>query len=144
MATTVLAVCNLPRNRCHLTRVLSQEKGLFQEFPLFAGISLVRSLSAQGHLWLLAVRMVTPVRSSGRRAAPSGAQAEPQRLGEGMRDGNLLSQKPRALLRSGELFPRPSGVKLSVPLPCLHGLLCHRGACILLISRLNLSAFYRS
>lgn len=39
VATTVLSVCNLSRNRHHLTRTLSKEKSLFQEFPLFTGVA---------------------------------------------------------------------------------------------------------
>ena len=59
VATTVFSVCNLSRNRYHLTRALSKEKGLFQEFPVFTDISFPRSLSAQGHLWLLGAGLVT-------------------------------------------------------------------------------------
>lgn len=115
VATTVFSVCNLSRNRCHLTRVLSKEKGLFQEFPVFTGISVLGSLSAQGHLWLMAVRLVTLCPT---RAGAAGKSSTFWSAGwttaarEGTVRKNPLSQKQRAALRSGGGFsPRPTRVK---------------------------------
>lgn len=53
--TTVLAVCNLFRNRYLLTRALSKEKDLFQEFPL---LSLALALSPRT-LVAAVLRLVT-------------------------------------------------------------------------------------
>lgn len=108
VATTVLSVCNLPRNRHHLTRTLKQREEPFSGIPTLHRRCVWRSLSAQGHLWLLAVSSVSPVLPEWARAAPSGAQVAPQWLREGT--AQTYAHKTQGLCRPGQgVLPRPTG-----------------------------------